>query len=178
MNEGSRRAVAWAPIKGDVMMVARSVKGPGRHALWTIGAVALASCQAADVKPLGKPLDDPRQACQTANLKPFDDLRQMMLERSGRSLSGVDLRGQAEVLQTTTFDTRTKWPTAELIPSGFSPARILEVGADPGLGIRALHAKGIAGRGVNVAIIDQPLLQTHREYAGKIADYSASWVSI
>ncbi|NLI75686.1 MAG: hypothetical protein GX442_04500 [Candidatus Riflebacteria bacterium] len=42
---------------------------------------------------------------------------------------------------------------------------------NPGLGIRALHRQGITGKGVNVAIIDQPLLLEHEEYKGKIATY-------
>ena len=50
-------------------------------------------------------------------------------------------------------------------------AQILEEGKNPGLGVRSLHAQGITGEGVNVAIIDQKLLLGHPEYAGKIAAY-------
>lgn len=103
----------------------------------------------------------------------FDDLRQTVLERSGRSLAGLDLRDGADVLRTATFDTRTRWPAAARMPSVFDPARTLEVGKDPGLGIRSLHAQGITGKGVRVAIIDQPLLLDHEEYAGKIEQYTA-----
>ncbi len=49
--------------------------------------------------------------------------------------------------------------------------QILESGKDPGLGVSELHAKGITGKGVTVAIIDQPLLMDHPEYAGKIEEY-------
>ncbi|MHC4498099.1 MAG: right-handed parallel beta-helix repeat-containing protein, partial [Planctomycetota bacterium] len=39
------------------------------------------------------------------------------------------------------------------------------------LGVRSLHQQGITGAGVNVAIIDQPLILIHPEYAGKIVAY-------
>ena len=41
---------------------------------------------------------------------------------------------------------------------------------DPGLGIRALHEKGFTGRGVKMAIIDQPLGE-HQEYSSNIAQH-------
>ena len=48
---------------------------------------------------------------------------------------------------------------------------VIESGKNPGLGIRSLHEKGITGKGVNVAIIDQNLITAHPEYADNIADY-------
>jgi hypothetical protein len=39
------------------------------------------------------------------------------------------------------------------------------------LGLRALHAKGIDGRGVGLATIDFPLLTTHVEYADRLRLY-------
>lgn len=76
-------------------------------------------------------------------------------------------------MRTATFDTRTRWPAAARMPSVFDPARTLKVGKGPGLGIRSLHAQGITGKGVRVAIIDQPLLLDHEDYAGKIEQYTA-----
>ena len=48
---------------------------------------------------------------------------------------------------------------------------ILESGKTPGLNVSGLHEQGITGAGVTVAIIDQPLLTDHPEYAGKIKSY-------
>jgi hypothetical protein len=42
---------------------------------------------------------------------------------------------------------------------------------NPGLGVRQLHAQGLTGKGISVAIIDQPLFQDHPEFAGKILAY-------
>lgn len=67
------------------------------------------------------------------------------------------------------FNSDTVWPKA--LPAGFDPERILEYNKDPGLGIRSLHAQGIDGSGVNVAIIDQGLLLEHQEYAGRLMLY-------
>ena len=41
---------------------------------------------------------------------------------------------------------------------------------DPGLGIRALHEQGFTGKGVKMAIIDQPLGE-HQEYSDNIAEH-------
>jgi len=47
----------------------------------------------------------------------------------------------------------------------------MDLGKDPGLGIRSLHAQGITGRGVGIAIIDQTLLVDHQEYADQLRLY-------
>jgi subtilisin family serine protease len=48
---------------------------------------------------------------------------------------------------------------------------ILNLGMNPGLGVRELHAEGITGKGVTVAIIDQNLDLDHPEFQGKIVKY-------
>jgi hypothetical protein len=57
------------------------------------------------------------------------------------------------------------------MPVGDGPEKLLKNAMNPGLGIRKLHEEGITGKGVNVAIIDQPLYQDHPEFAGKITAY-------
>lgn len=47
----------------------------------------------------------------------------------------------------------------------------MDLGKDPGLGLRALHETGITGKGVGIAIIDQTLLVEHREYADRLRLY-------
>jgi subtilisin family serine protease len=51
--------------------------------------------------------------------------------------------------------------------------QIMENGKNPGLGVRALHASGITGKSVSVAIIDQNLFTDHPEFKDKIAAYWA-----
>ncbi len=89
------------------------------------------------------------------------------------SLANLDLKGQAKLLDKMRFDSRTEWPEPNKMPEGFDPARLLEEGKNPGLGIRSLHEQGIDGRGVGIAIIDQPLLKNHQEYADKLVMYKA-----
>ncbi len=51
---------------------------------------------------------------------------------------------------------------------------IMDKRRNPGLGIRSLHAQGITGAGVNIAILDQNLFQAydyHPEYRDKIVAY-------
>lgn len=69
-------------------------------------------------------------------------------------------------LYTYTYNTGTVFAGAE-----DEAAALLEACKDPGLGVRGLQARGITGKGVNVAIIDQPLLTDHPELAGRIAAY-------
>ena len=87
----------------------------------------------------------------------------------GADLRDMDLAGMEEKLFASDFDTRTQWPAA--LPGEFDPERLLELGKDPGLGLRALHERGITGKGVGIAIIDQPLLTEHREYKDRLRLY-------
>lgn len=48
--------------------------------------------------------------------------------------------------------------------------KILEEGKNPGLGIKKLHAEGITGKGVNVAIIDQILLSDNPEIKDRVME--------
>lgn len=86
-------------------------------------------------------------------------------------LRGMDLSDRLEELLTADFDTRTQWPEAAGLPERFAPDALLELGKDPGLGLRALHEQGITGKGVGIAIIDQTLLVDHREYADRLRLY-------
>ncbi len=90
---------------------------------------------------------------------------------AGVSLEKCDLRERADLLRAMPFDTRTVWPPAERLPDGFKPDRLLEEGKDPGLGIRGLHARGVDGRGVRIAIIDQPMKPDHREFKEQLERY-------
>ncbi len=103
-----------------------------------------------------------RTAADLDRLDSFAGLRNVSLAR-------LDLRGLAGRLTGLPFDTRTEWPPADRLPDGFSPAALLETGRDPGLGVRELHQNGVDGRGVRIAIIDQPLLPDHTEYRQVLA---------
>ncbi len=89
---------------------------------------------------------------------------------SHADLSGLDLSERGDLLDRYAgFDTATIWPRR--LPDGFNPGRRMELGKDPGLGVRELHQHGINGEGVHVAFVDQTLLLEHREYAGRLVRY-------
>lgn len=98
------------------------------------------------------------------SVKPYDDVR-------GKDLSRLDLSERDTLPTTLQFNLTTTWPPAEKLPKGFDPKALLESAKDPGLGVRALHKQGITGKGVNVAIIDQPISPDHPEYKDRIAAY-------
>jgi serine protease AprX len=83
----------------------------------------------------------------------------------------LSLREYKRLLDDMPFDSLTKWPEPNKLPEGFQPADLLEKGKNPGLGIRKLHEEGIDGKGVGIAIIDQPLLKNHIEYKDRIVRY-------
>jgi hypothetical protein len=84
-------------------------------------------------------------------------------------LSALDLSGRGDDLSHAIFDSKTRWPIA--LPPDFSPPDIVEVGKNPGLGLRSLHDRGVTGKGIGIAIIDQPLLVDHDEYADRLKCY-------
>jgi serine protease AprX len=86
-----------------------------------------------------------------------------------KDLSKLKLAGRPALPQTLTFNQKTLWPTE--MPPGAEPSRLLAGAMNPGLGVHKVHQEGLTGKGVNVAIIDQPLYQDHPEFAGKIAAY-------
>lgn len=59
----------------------------------------------------------------------------------------------------------------ENLPDEFHPEELLEKGKNPGLGIEQLHEQGITGKGINIAIIDQPLLTAHENIKDNIQLY-------
>lgn len=93
------------------------------------------------------------------------------IDLRGRDLRGLDLRKSAQELANASFDDRTSWPGADMMPAGFDWKAIMEVSKNPGLGLRRLHGEGIDGANVGIAIIDQPLIVGHREYASQIRMY-------
>jgi len=121
----------------------------------------------------GMPLDIGKD--RTITLRKIGDLAKLdaFSGAANVSLVKLDLREQASALSRLPFDNRTQWPPADNLPSGFEPAKLLEAGKNPGLGVRKLHEQGIDGRGVHIAIIDQPLLREHREYKDRVVEYEA-----
>jgi len=105
-------------------------------------------------------------------VRSIHDLKRIGLENV--DLRSLDLSSEKEYLGQVSFDSLTRWPDSEKLPPGFSPQKLIEDGKDPGLGIRALHKKGINGEGVGIAILDQPLLLGHEEYSHRLIRYDAT----
>ncbi|MGD0538735.1 MAG: S8 family serine peptidase [Verrucomicrobiota bacterium] len=96
-------------------------------------------------------------------------LRPDQVDLRSYDLSALDLQDRLTDLEHALFDNRTRWPAQ--LPVGFEPPRIMDVGRNPGLGVRAVHARGITGRGVGIGIVDQPLLVNHQEYRDRLRLY-------
>jgi hypothetical protein len=84
-------------------------------------------------------------------------------------ISSLDLRNRANDLFYASFDSKTRWP--QKMSPEFNPKRLMELGKNPGLGVRKLHQRGITGKGIGVAIIDQALLVDHAEYKERVRLY-------
>lgn len=103
-----------------------------------------------------------RKSRPLTKVSPYDDVRDKDLAK---------LSFAPRVAATLTFNQATVWPANMPMSGRFAPASLIEAGKNPGLGVCNLHRQGITGKGVNVAIIDQPMYQDHPEFAGKIAAY-------
>lgn len=84
-------------------------------------------------------------------------------------ISKCDLTKEKDSLLRSDFSSITVWP--EILPDGFEPDKIMERYKNPGLKIRNLHQKGITGKDVGIAIIDQTLLVDHVEYKNQLKYY-------
>jgi hypothetical protein len=87
----------------------------------------------------------------------------------GYDLTTLDISNRLNDLMYADFDSKTKWP--EKLPEGFNPETIMELGKNPGLGLKKLHIDGITGNGIGIAIIDQALLVDHEEYKSNLKMY-------
>ena len=67
------------------------------------------------------------------------------------------------------FDSNRVWPAQ--LPAEFNPQLNMALGKNPGLTIRSLHADGITGEGIGIALIDQSLLVDHQEYKERLKLY-------
>ncbi len=98
------------------------------------------------------------------SVESYDDVR-------CKNMSRLDLSDRPSLPATLQFNLDTIWPAPDKMPTGRDPNQILTDAMNPGLGVRALHQRGITGAGVNVAIIDQAMYLDHPEFAGKIVEY-------
>lgn len=108
---------------------------------------------------------------QYSSLPKYDPNSQNPLQMDLRSadLSELDLSQSRDDLMYAIFDSKTIWPAN--MPADFDWQAIMEKGKNPGLGVRSLHEQGITGKGVGIAIIDQPLVVEHQEYATQLRLY-------
>ncbi len=98
-----------------------------------------------------------------------DSRNPFQVDLRSRNVSGLDLGGRLPDLLHADYDDRTQWPAG--LPSGFEPAKLMELGVNPGLGVRELHRRGITGRGIGIGVIDQTLLVEHVEYRDRLRLY-------
>jgi hypothetical protein len=95
----------------------------------------------------------------------------LQVDLRGYDLSALDLSGSLADLLQASYDSQTIWPPPDRLPPNFDPVQIMALGKNPGLGLRQLHAQGITGQGVGIAVADAPLLVEHQEYADRLRLY-------
>lgn len=104
---------------------------------------------------------------------PVNNLSQLKLTNGSTvNLSEADLRGldlctQITLLNNASFSTNTIWSSQ--LPASFNPALIMERGKTPGWQVKQLHAQGIDGQGVRIAIVGTSRIPTkHVEYQNNL----------
>jgi hypothetical protein len=100
------------------------------------------------------------------SIEPYLDVRDSDLRKIFKSADKAKIR-------TLTFNQDTVWPELSVGNTSLKDYLndLVEKSKNPGLGVRQLHQRGITGKGVTVAIIDQPLYLDHPEFKGKIIEY-------
>lgn len=88
--------------------------------------------------------------------------------------TNVNFSNAGDKLPYIRFSSKTEFPSVDKMPDGFNPEQVLENGKAPGLSIGDLHAMGITGKGITVAIIDQPLNTEHSEIKDNIIHYESN----
>lgn len=115
--------------------------------------------------------DDKKGYFQYSNWQPKQRLIKSLDELELRNGCCYDVRGcditqlnlsEEQLLNLTIDKTTIMTPEQKAILEPY-----MEAAKNPGLGIRGLHEQGLTGKGVNMAIIDQPL-GMHQEYANNI----------
>jgi subtilisin family serine protease len=100
-----------------------------------------------------------------------NEMNYFQVDLRSADLTNQDLSGSIDALRHVNYDSKTKWPAANLLPAGFTPKKMMDIGKNPGLGIRKLHKQGITGKGIGIAVIDQGLLVDHIEYKDQLRYY-------
>jgi membrane protease YdiL (CAAX protease family) len=159
-------------------LAVRSVEGVGLLALLLAGHFTLPSLRALqstltlpNITGHPAPLDWSRGKLDHLPRHDPNSGKMWQVDLRSNDLSALDLRPARDTLLFADFDSRTRWPAPDRMPDGFDVSRIMELGKNPGLGLRQLHAQGIAGQGVGIGIIDRCLQTTHREYAERLRWY-------
>ena len=98
-----------------------------------------------------------------------DSKHPWQIDLRSTDISALDVTNRIDDLFYASFDSKTRWPRE--LPAGFDPGHLMELGKNPGLGVRRLHEQGINGKGIGVAIIDQGLLVDHAEYRDRLRLY-------
>ena len=117
-----------------------------------------------DLEPSSDFMRDKKQ-CETA----FDDLTSSKIDIRYCDVSDVDFTELPEnIINKLSFNGKTIWPST--MPDWLDLEQINKIGKTPGLNVKELHARGITGKGVGLAIIDQPL-SSHQEYKNNVKYY-------
>jgi hypothetical protein len=118
---------------------------------------------------------EPKTQVEKFDYKSYDlALGVWQVDYRGCDLSAIDFRRSLNDVLFATFDNLTIWPTAEKMPSEFNPQQVLTMGKTPGPGLRQLHASGVTGHGVGIALIDHTLLADHEAIASQLRFYDES----
>ena len=117
--------------------------------------------------------EQPRKLFHT--LKELEEFLNRFRDLSGGKIWNADLsqldltcaKGQELCDKINEYDDQTIWPNC----LQDEMANRLKIGQKSGLGISSVHQKGLTGKGVNIAIIDQSLFLEHPEYKDNVCYY-------
>jgi hypothetical protein len=140
-----------------------------KHIFMALLCITVFSCtkeiniNSTETMPLTSPKSDVklREIAEIPRYFP-EGISSFQVDLRAADLRNFDLIGREYDLYHSIFDNYTEWPSLDDVY--FEPDAILETNLSPGLNIKNLHERGIDGRGINLAIIDQPQNIIHQEF--------------
>lgn len=135
--------------------------------------ILLCSCTANNNQNTTTNTASPSESPTTSKTSKNEDSEPSQLLEPYADVRGIDRINTLKIGEYVPEDMITYWFNQNTVFEGNEElaAKILEEGKAPGLNVANLHAQGVTGENVTVAIIDQPLLLDHPEYDGKIKQY-------
>lgn len=97
------------------------------------------------------------------------DIKHDFIPLYGVPIKNIDFSNNPDLLRTIQYDDKT-FDSSCILPEGYDVKKVVELGKNRGLNVKAMHDMGVTGKGQKIAIIDWAL-NSNKEYDENIVCY-------